>query len=120
MTGKRKDSYGARLLASLQEAVEIEHGTARPANTTRYRLTARNATAAPAPTFAARDVREIRDQLNVSQPVFAQLLNVSPETVRAWEQGKKQPSGPAERLLEIAQQHPDWVLPSVVARSSSP
>jgi DNA-binding transcriptional regulator YiaG len=36
--------------------------------------------------------------------VFAQVLNVNPETVKAWEQGKRQPDGAASRLLELASQ----------------
>jgi hypothetical protein len=44
-------------------------------------------------------------------------LNVSPETVRAWEQGKKQPGGPAERLLQIAEKHPRLIYSVVQSRT---
>src|SRR5713226_8100524 len=33
------------------------------------------------------DIARIRQQLNYSQSVFARVLNVSPKTVQAWEQG---------------------------------
>lgn len=117
MRKKKTTGYGARLVASLTEAVAIERGELATAATTHHVLTVREAAAAPAPAYAADDIRELRRKLKLSQPVFAQVLNVSAETVRAWEQGKKQPSGPAERLLEIAQQHPEWVLGSVEVRS---
>ena len=53
----------------------------------------------------------------LSQPVFAAALNVSPETIRAWEQGKRTPDGATLRLLEVAEHHPDVLLASVQLRS---
>ena len=38
---------------------------------------------------------------------FASLLGVSLRTVQDWEQGRRKPSGPAEALLRIAEQHPE-------------
>ena len=52
----------------------------------------------------------------LSQPVFASALNVSPETVRSWEQGKRRPDGPTLRLLEVAEQHPEVLLQRVRPR----
>jgi putative transcriptional regulator len=43
-------------------------------------------------------------------------LNVSAETVRAWEQGKREPDGAALRLLQIAEQHPEWIMETVSIR----
>jgi len=37
--------------------------------------------------YRGRQIRRIRGDLRLSQPVFAKLLKVSPETVKAWEQG---------------------------------
>jgi putative transcriptional regulator len=51
--------------------------------------------------------KEIRDRLNLSQAAFAGLMGVSLRTVQDWEQGRRQPSGPAKSLLRIAEQHPD-------------
>jgi len=34
------------------------------------------------------DIKEARHILKVSQPQFARLMSVSPETVKKWEQGK--------------------------------
>lgn len=81
-------------------------------------LTARESKASPAPQYAARDVKGIRASLRLSQAMFGAVLNVSPETVRSWEQGKKQPGGPAERLLEIAQKHPAVIQSVVLPRSN--
>lgn len=51
-------------------------------------------------------IRSIRMQLNVSQPVFAELLYVNTNTVAKWEQGLRKPSGSALRLLELAEKQP--------------
>jgi putative transcriptional regulator len=48
----------------------------------------------------------IRRKLKVSTPVFAAYLNVSADTVRGWEKNRRQPSGPALKLLEIASKTP--------------
>jgi putative transcriptional regulator len=51
--------------------------------------------------------QEIRARLALSQSTFAALMGVSVRTVQDWEQGRRQPSGPAKSLLRIAEQHPD-------------
>jgi putative transcriptional regulator len=51
-------------------------------------------------------VQEIRHRLQLSQAAFAGLMGVSVRTVQDWEQGRREPSGPAKSLLRIAEQHP--------------
>ena len=58
------------------------------------------------PTFSPARIRSIRRRLNVSQPVFAELLYVNKATASKWEQGLRKPSGSALRLLEIAERQP--------------
>lgn len=53
------------------------------------------------------DPRVIRSKLNLSQSAFAGLLGVSMRTLQDWEQGRREPQGPAVALLRIAEQHPD-------------
>ena len=62
------------------------------------------------PPFSATRIREIRRSLDVSQEVFARLLNVSLATVRAWEEDVWPPDGAALRLLSIAERHPETIL----------
>lgn len=107
---------GGRIIGALREALAIERGEATAPSETRRMVTARAAVAGPAPQYSAGDVKDLRYRLELSQPIFAQLMNVSPETVRAWEQGKNPPSGPAARLLELASEHPEWLLKSVEVR----
>jgi putative transcriptional regulator len=51
--------------------------------------------------FTSKKVSAIRKKLNVSQPVFAHLLNVKTTTVQKWERGVNSPSGASSRLLEL-------------------
>jgi putative transcriptional regulator len=55
--------------------------------------------------------------MELSQPVFAAALNVSPDTIRAWEQGKRAPDGPTLRLLQVAEQHPEVLLDKLRERT---
>jgi putative transcriptional regulator len=47
------------------------------------------------------EIIETRSRTGVSQAVFAHYLHVSVDTVSKWEQGKKHPSGPALKLLNL-------------------
>ncbi|MGM0833528.1 type II toxin-antitoxin system MqsA family antitoxin [Halomonas qaidamensis] len=49
----------------------------------------------------------MRHKLNLSQSAFAGLLGVSIRTLQDWEQGRREPQGPAVALLRITEQHPD-------------
>ncbi|NIO42843.1 MAG: type II toxin-antitoxin system MqsA family antitoxin [Burkholderiales bacterium] len=49
----------------------------------------------------------IRSKLKMSQSAFAALLGVSVRTLQDWEQGRREPQGPAIALLRIAEQHPE-------------
>lgn len=55
----------------------------------------------PVPEFTAERIRLLRKSHNLSQAVFAAVLNTSPSTVRQWEIGEKHPSGPSQKLLAI-------------------
>jgi putative transcriptional regulator len=48
-----------------------------------------------------KEIKQIRTHEKVSQPVFALYLNVSPHTVKHWEQGTKHPTGAALKLLNL-------------------
>ncbi len=114
MKASKKATFGDRLVESAREAVRIERGEAKPARVTRY--TAAEATVEPPPWYVPDRIRGIRGHMALSQPLFAATLNVSPETVRAWEQGKRKPDGPTLRLLEVAEQHPEVLLVKVRPR----
>lgn len=48
-------------------------------------------------------IKALRNKANLSQAVFAAVLNTSTSTVQKWEIGDKQPSGPSLKLLNLIQ-----------------
>lgn len=64
----------------------------------------------PAPVYTPSQIKRIRDKLNVSQHVFALILNVSGKTVQSWEQGFRHPENAAYRLLQIIEKQPKVVF----------
>ena len=49
----------------------------------------------------------IRHRLGLTQDAFAGLLGVSVQTLRNWEQGTREPRGPALALLRIVEKNPE-------------
>lgn len=51
--------------------------------------------------LSARKIKELRESLNMSQPIFARRIYVSPSTVAKWEAGANKPSGIALKYLNV-------------------
>jgi transcriptional regulator with XRE-family HTH domain len=56
--------------------------------------------------FAPPDIRAIRRRLGQSQTELARMISVSVATLQNWEQGRRQPEGPARALLKVAAINP--------------
>lgn len=110
------NDLGDELIGALEEALAYQQGALAGARVDRVPYTARGAAVDPPPAYDAQQIRSLRKRLNVSQPIFAGMLNVSGSTVRAWEQGQRQPDGPSLRLLQIADRHPDALLGHVASQ----
>jgi putative transcriptional regulator len=59
---------------------------------------------------AAVDVRAVRQLTGLSQADFAELLGIELSTLRNWEQGRRQPTGPAQALLRAIRNDPVAVI----------
>ena len=59
---------------------------------------------------AARFARRVRSRLGFSQSQFAERINVSLDTIRNWEQGKRCPTGAAKALLKVLDKVPEAAL----------
>ena len=59
---------------------------------------------------AAKFARRVRRRLGFSQAEFADRLDVSLDTIRNWEQGKRCPTGPAKALLKVLDKAPEAAL----------
>ena len=55
----------------------------------------------PVKEFTAAQIKRIRMKNKASQAVFAAYLNTGKSTVQQWEQGRKKPSGPSLKLLNL-------------------
>jgi DNA-binding transcriptional regulator YiaG len=105
MKKKPLSSRGARIVKALEElADDLEAGVPIAS-----KYTVRAVRVIPEPSAYTPDrVRAVRELVGASQEVFAQLLAVSPMTIRSWEQGLRRPSPIARRFLneiEIAPAH---------------
>jgi putative transcriptional regulator len=63
--------------------------------------------------FWAPRMLAMRKTMGLSQRIFARLVGVSVKTLQNWEQGRRQPSGPAVVLLTVLVADPDAVLRAV-------
>jgi putative transcriptional regulator len=55
---------------------------------------------------SGEDVAALRRFVGLTQTKFAKAMGISVHTLRNWEQGRRQPDGPAIALLRIAARHP--------------
>lgn len=59
---------------------------------------------------AAKFARRVRRRLGFSQAEFAERIDVSLDTIRNWEQGKRCPTGAAKALLKVLDKAPEAAL----------
>ena len=97
-----KNEFFENLKAGLETAIEHAKG---------QRLDLRTTTLPrPPKELSAKEIAKVRNQLNVSQAVFAKYLNISTKTVQSWEQGIGKPNGASLKLLSIAKKNPGILL----------
>jgi putative transcriptional regulator len=60
-------------------------------------------------------IKALRAETGLSQPKFAALMHVNVGTLRNWEQGLREPTGPAKALLKAIKKDPDHVLKALAA-----
>jgi putative transcriptional regulator len=56
------------------------------------------------------DVKALREQLGLTQNEFSGMIGVSIKTLQNWEQGRREPEGPAKALLRVVEKEPQAVL----------
>jgi len=89
------DSDFEKLCESIKQAGEIKRGNRKPSRVFQV---------------ASPDVKSIRERLGLSQSRFAALMGVSVRTLQNWEQGRREPEGPAKALLRVVDRQPEAVL----------
>lgn len=84
--------------AGLQEAIEYNKGNLKARSNT--------LTVMPLKEYNADEIKNIRNQLGMTQITFAGFMGVTKKTVEAWEAGRNMPDGPARRILGMVQVDP--------------
>ena len=59
---------------------------------------------------AAKFARHVRKRLGLSQVEFSERIDVSLDTIRNWEPGKRSPTGAAKALLKVLDRAPEAAL----------
>jgi putative transcriptional regulator len=83
------------LITALEQAVNYEKGISTEG------VKSKKITIAPLPHYKAQKIKEIRNQLGLTQSTFAYIMGVSKKTIEAWESGRNEPTGPAQRMLML-------------------
>lgn len=82
----------------LTEAIEYEKGNV---NAKKVKVTV-----TPADDFSPKEIKAVRNKLNMTQRTFASVIGVSTKTVEAWETGTNKPMKTACRLISMINTDP--------------
>src|ERR1700722_6550259 len=96
------------LKEGLEEAIAYEKGLSKNVRIKKIRIDTVETPKHPKE-YRAEDIKQLRNKLNCSQNMFAAYLNVSLNTIQAWEQGIRSPNHAALRLLEIIEKGPKFL-----------
>jgi putative transcriptional regulator len=90
----KKELFG-RLVESMKQMNEIARGERAPSREFYV---------------DASSIKKLRAETGLSQANFAKLLSVEVSTLQNWEQGRREPTGPAKALLRAIKNDPKHVL----------
>jgi putative transcriptional regulator len=66
-------------------------------------------------TLTDPNVKDLRERIGLTQTDFSQMIGVSIRTLQNWEQGRREPEGPAKALLRVVERNPQAVLSALHA-----
>jgi putative transcriptional regulator len=87
--------------ANLKEAVKITKGSMAPRSV--YIV------------LTPAEIKTIRTGVNMSQAVFARSFQLSLDTLKGWEQGKRKPDAAAANFLRMIKADPEFVQRTLAA-----
>jgi putative transcriptional regulator len=97
-------SVGSEIIEALQNAVNYSKGESSKGRAHRVLVPPQI------------NVKRVRRKLGLSQNDFAEQFGISAATLRNWEQGRRQPDGPARVLLKIIDREPAAVQRVLASR----
>ena len=95
------DKLFKELDANLKEAVRVAKGTSVPKSV--YVV------------LAPAEIKAIRASVGMSQAVFARSFQLSLDTIKGWEQGKRKPDAAAANYLRMIEADPEYVQRTLAA-----
>ena len=90
-----KETHFDELLESVNQMDEIVRGEAMPSREFYV---------------DAAGIKQLRAAIGLSQAKFAKVIDVQITTLQNWEQGRREPTGPAKALLRALRNDPTHVL----------
>lgn len=60
-------------------------------------------------TITSDEIVSLREELKLSQAIFAHYLRINKRTLENWEQGRSQPNAQAAVLMRLVQKYPDTI-----------
>lgn len=96
------ESTFQNLVGSIKQAKAIRAGSLQPSRVTK---------------LTPEHPRAVRARLNLTQEEFAAMIGVPLGTLRNWEQGHREPTGPAKALLRVASLYPTQAAAALAAKS---
>ena len=95
------DKLFKELNANLKEAVKVAKGTSAPKSV--YVV------------LSPAEIKAIRASVRMSQAIFASSFQLSLDTIKGWEQGKRKPNAAAANYLRMIQADPEYVQRTLAA-----
>lgn len=95
------DKMFKELNANLKEAVKVAKGTSAPKSV--YVV------------LNPAEIKAIRASVRMSQATFARSFQLSLDTIKGWEQGKRKPDAAAANYLRMIQADPEYVQRTLAA-----
>jgi putative transcriptional regulator len=61
------------------------------------------------PVYKGKEIKQVREKIDVTQKIFAEVFGVSLKTVEAWEGNRNVPEGPAQRIIYALDKNPKFL-----------
>jgi putative transcriptional regulator len=105
------------LIESISEAGRIARKEAKPS---RVHLFSNKRIQELRANFKPEQIVRARKRLNMSQAKLASVIAISKATLQSWEQGRRQPRGPALVLIRVITKAPEMVVRALYASGPNP
>lgn len=99
---RSKKEVNTSILNGLSSALEIVQGK-KPAKRMREVIIP------DLPLYKGKDVKRVREKIEVTQKIFAEVIGVSVKTIEAWEGNRNIPDGPAQRIFYALDNNPSFL-----------